>query len=100
MSIISQIVTNAVEAGSSDIHLEEGVEIAVRINSDIRISDQKLSAENFDEILNELLTKDEIRDYLNKCELDTSISIDGLARLRVNAYFSNKRRNSRKMFTK
>ena len=51
MSIISQIVTNAVEAGSSDIHLEEGVEIAVRINSDIRISDQKLSAENFDEIL-------------------------------------------------
>ena len=26
MSIISQIVTNAVEAGSSDIHLEEGVE--------------------------------------------------------------------------
>ena len=51
MSIISQIVTNAIEAGSSDIHLEEGVEIAVRINSDIRISDQKLSAENFDEIL-------------------------------------------------
>ncbi len=92
MSIINQIVTNAIEAGSSDIHLEEDVEIAVRINSDIRISDQKLSSRNFDEILNELLTKEEIKDYLNKCDLDTSISIEGLARLRVNAYFSNKRR--------
>ena len=92
MSIINQIVTNAIEAGSSDIHLEEGVEIAVRINSDIRISAQKLSSVNFDEILNELLTQEEIRDYLNNCDLDTSISIKGLARLRVNAYFSNKRR--------
>ena len=48
MPIINQIVTNAIEAGSSDIHLEENVEIAVRINSDIRISDQKLTSENFE----------------------------------------------------
>lgn len=92
MSIINQIVTNAIEAGSSDIHLEEEVEIAVRINSDIRISDQKLSSVHFDEILNELLSQEEKQDYLNKFDLDTSISIEGLARLRVNAYFSNNRR--------
>ncbi len=92
MPIINQIVFNAIEAGSSDIHLEENVEIAVRINSDIRISDQKLSSDNFDEVLNELLSEEEISDYLDKCDLDTSISIDGLARLRVNAYFSNQRR--------
>ena len=92
MPIINQIVTNAIEAGSSDIHLEENVEIAVRINSDIRISDQKLTSENFDEVLSELLSEEEISIFLDKCDLDTSISIDGLARLRVNAYFSNQRR--------
>ena len=66
MPIINQIVTNAIEAGSSDIHLEENVEIAVRINSDIRISDQKLTSENFDEVLSELLSEEEISNFLDK----------------------------------
>ena len=47
MPIINQIVENAINAGSSDIHLEENKAIAVRINSDIRISEQKLSPENY-----------------------------------------------------
>ena len=92
MSIINQIVENAIKAGASDIHLEENEAIAVRINSDIRISEQKLSPENFDDILKELLSEEEIKNYLEKFDLDTSISINGLARLRINAYFSNQRR--------
>ena len=92
MPIINQIVENAIKAGSSDIHLEENEAIAVRINSDIRISEQKLSPENFDDILKELLSEEEIKNYLEKFDLDTSISINGLARLRINAYFSNQRR--------
>ena len=37
MSIARQIVGFAIKAGSSDIHLEEGSPIAIRVNSDIRI---------------------------------------------------------------
>ena len=37
MSLARQIVNFAIKAGSSDIHLEEGSPIAIRVNSDIRI---------------------------------------------------------------
>ena len=37
MSLARQIVNFAIQAGSSDIHLEEGSPIAIRVNSDIRI---------------------------------------------------------------
>ena len=39
------------EAGSSDIHLEEESPIAVRVNSDIKVSPQKLGAEDMDQLL-------------------------------------------------
>ena len=37
MSIAREIVDFAMEAGSSDIHLEEDSPIAVRVNSDIKV---------------------------------------------------------------
>ena len=37
MSIAREIVGYAIKAGSSDIHLEEGSPIAIRINSDITV---------------------------------------------------------------
>ena len=37
MTLARQIVDFAIKAGSSDIHLEEGSPIAIRVNSDIRI---------------------------------------------------------------
>ena len=36
MSLARQIVGFAIKAGSSDIHLEEGSPIAIRINSDTK----------------------------------------------------------------
>ena len=38
MSIARQTVDFAIKAGSSDIHLEEGSPIAIRVNSDIQFS--------------------------------------------------------------
>ena len=46
MSISREIVGFAMEAGSSDIHLEEESPIAVRVNSDIKVSPQKLESED------------------------------------------------------
>ena len=45
MSIAREIVNFAMQAGSSDIHLEEDSPIAVRVNSDIKISPQKLDSD-------------------------------------------------------
>ena len=48
MSLARQIVEFAIKAGSSDIHLEEGSPIAIRVNSDIRILDRVLTKEDMD----------------------------------------------------
>ena len=51
MSIAREIVGFAMKAGSSDIHLEEESPIAVRVNSDIKISPQNLKSEGYGPIV-------------------------------------------------
>ncbi len=63
MSIAREIVGFAIEAGSSDIHLEENSPIAVRVNSDIKVSPQKLDSEDMDQLLIELLGEEKLNEY-------------------------------------
>ena len=51
MSIARDIVNFAIEAGSSDIHLEENSNIAVRVNSDIKVSLQKIGLRKYGSII-------------------------------------------------
>ena len=55
MSISREIISNAMGAGASDIHLEEDSPIAVRINSDIKISSQKIDNNQMNQLFNELI---------------------------------------------
>ncbi len=92
MSIARQIVNLAIEAGSSDIHLEEDAPIAVRVNSDIRISPQKLRPQDMDQLLDELLGKEKINQFNEHGDLDTSIGLEGLSRIRINVYIAREKR--------
>ena len=92
MSIAREIVSFAIEAGSSDIHLEEESSIAVRVNSDIKVSPQKLDSEDMDNLLLELLGEKKLNEYNQTGDLDSSISLEGLSRLRINAYIANEKR--------
>ena len=92
MSILREIVSFAIQAGSSDIHLEEESPIAVRVNSDIKISSQILKSSEMDELLKETLDKEQIQEFNNKSDLDTSIGIEGLSRIRINAYKASEKR--------
>ena len=92
MSISRQLVSFAIQAGSSDIHLEEGAPIAIRVNSDIRILDNVLTTQDMDQILKELLESDKQEYFQQNHDLDTSIGIEGLSRIRINAYVANERR--------
>ena len=58
MQLVRQIVEFAIKAGSSDIHLEEGSPIAIRVNSDIKILDNVLSPQAMDQLLNEILNEE------------------------------------------
>ena len=92
MSIAREIVGFAMEAGSSDIHLEEESPIAVRVNSDIKVSPQKLESEDMDQLLLELLGEEKLNEYNQTGDLDSSIGLEGLSRLRINAYIANEKR--------
>ena len=92
MSIARQIVSFAIQAGSSDIHLEEGAPIAIRVNSDIKILENVLKSDEMTQLMNELVGEDKLSDYQKTGDLDTSIGLKGLSRIRINAYISNEKR--------
>ena len=92
MSITRQIVGYAIQSGSSDIHLEEEAPISIRVNSDIRILEHKLKSSEMDQILNEILGQEKRDEFERVRDLDTSIGLEGLSRIRINAYMANEKR--------
>jgi len=92
MSIARQIVDFAIQAGSSDIHLEEGSPIAIRVNSDIKILENILRPEDMTHLMLELIGEEKLKVYQQTGDLDTSIGLEGLSRIRINAYISNEKR--------
>ena len=92
MKLANQIVEFAIKENSSDIHLEEGSPIAIRVNSDIKILSNTLSSQAMDQLLSELLSDEKIQQYKDSGDVDTSIGLDGLSRIRINAYIANNKR--------
>ena len=92
MSLARQIVNFAIKAGSSDIHLEEGSPIAIRVNSDIRILENVLKEEDMSKLLLEIVGEEKLEQFQRTGDLDTSIGLEGLSRIRINAYKANERR--------
>ena len=92
MQLARKLVQFAIQAGSSDIHLEEESPIAIRVNSDIRILDNVLSQQAMDQLLIELLGDEKIEAYKKTGDLDTSVGLEGLSRIRINAYVANNKR--------
>ena len=92
MSLARQIVEFAIQAGSSDIHLEEGSPIAIRINSDIRILENVLEKDDMSKLLLEIVGEEKLQQFEKTGDLDTSIGLTGLSRIRINAYVANERR--------
>lgn len=92
MSISREIIGHAIKAGASDIHLEEDSPIAVRVNSDIKISTQVFLENNMTELMSEIISEKDLETFQKNGDLDTSIGIEGLSRIRINAYIANNKR--------
>ena len=92
MSLARQIVNFAIQAGSSDIHLEEGSPIAIRVNSDIRILENILGPNDMSRLLSEIVGDEKLDQFNLTGDLDTSIGLEGLSRIRINAYKANEKR--------
>tara|TARA_Y100000994_G_scaffold189887_1_gene158833 strand:+ start:1287 stop:2333 length:1047 start_codon:yes stop_codon:yes gene_type:complete len=92
MSVIRKIVQYALNLDSSDIHLEEESPIAIRVNSDIQLIDKILYKKDMDILLGEILDNEKLDQFNKSGDLDTSIGLDGLSRIRINAYVANEKR--------
>ena len=92
MSVIRKIVEYALNLDSSDIHLEEESPIAIRVNSDIKLIDKVLHKKDMDFLLGEILDNEKLEQFNQSGDLDTSIGLEGLSRIRINAYVANEKR--------
>ncbi len=92
MSIAKEIISFALKTGASDIHIEEGSPLALRVNSEIKISQQIIDNGNMDHLLTELLGDENKIKFQETGDLDTSIGLEGISRVRINAYMANEHR--------
>ena len=70
----------------------EGSPIAIRVNSYIRILENILGTNDMSSLLSEIVSEDKLQQYERTGDLDTSIGLKGLSRIRINAYKANEKR--------
>lgn len=81
------IVRDGVEKKASDIHITVGVPIIYRINGILtKIGEEALTPQMTEKMVKDILTDTQLKDLMEKGELDISYSAPGIARFRVNIY--------------
>lgn len=91
MATLKELLELTVNKSASDLHLTVGISPVIRVNGKLNpISNTKLMPKDTEKYAKELLGE-LYSDYLEEGEIDTSYSIPGLGRFRVNVF---KQRNS------
>lgn len=91
MYILNELLQKTIDSGASDLHLTVGVPPTVRLNGKLSsIGEVNLEPEDVEKFAREIL-KENYDKYLKEGEIDTSYSMPGMGRFRVNVF---KQRNS------
>lgn len=91
MQSLEELLKLTIKEGASDLHLTVGISPIIKVNGKlIRLGEEALSPEDTEAYAREIL-KDDYDKYYSIGEYDTSYSIHGSGRFRVNIY---KQRNS------
>lgn len=84
---LRNIVAYALKQKASDIHLKVGRPPAVRIDSLLRfVPTENITEEDFQRFLQEFMTPEQQREYLDTGDLDLAVDFTGLGRFRANCY--------------
>jgi twitching motility protein PilT len=82
-----EIVRYASNNGASDIHITVGMPPILRIDGALtKYGKERLTPEDTEDLVKQILDGEQLKDLDNKGELDTSYSSPGIGRFRVNAY--------------
>ncbi|WP_338025506.1 type IV pilus twitching motility protein PilT [Clostridium yunnanense] len=91
MITLKELLSRTIEEGASDLHLTVGIPPTIRVNGNlVKIGQNKLMPSDTEAFAKEIL-EDSFQKYNEAGEFDTSYSIAGLGRFRVNVF---KQRNS------
>ncbi len=91
MATLKELLENTIQEQASDLHLTVGIPPTVRKNGKLKVlSNTKLLPKDTEKFAKEILG-DLFTAYMEEGEMDTSYSIPGLGRFRVNVF---KQRNS------
>ena len=91
MQSLEELLKLTIKEGASDLHLTVGISPIIKVNGKlVRLGEEALSPEDTEAYAREIL-KDDYDKYYSIGEYDTSYSIHGSGRFRVNIY---KQRNS------
>jgi twitching motility protein PilT len=84
---ISQLLAFGKKHNASDLHLSSGVPPMIRVDGDIRrVNMPALEHKDVQDMLYDIMSDRQRKDYEEFMETDFSFEIPGLARFRVNAY--------------
>jgi twitching motility protein PilT len=90
MSIISELLKHAVEAGASDIHIKAGQTPFYRINGQLTESGfETISQEYMQHIINDIVPAYQQESFARDHETDFSLAEEGAGRFRVNVFMSS-----------
>ena len=88
---ISQLLAFGVKQGASDLHLSAGLPPMIRVDGDIRrINVPEMDHKQVHDMIYDIMSDKQRKDYEEFLETDFSFEIPGLARFRVNAFNHNR----------
>ena len=91
MYFLKELLSKTIERGASDLHLTVGIPPTIRVNGRlIKLGNDNLAPEEIEVFAREILGS-KFEKYLEIGEMDTSYSMQGMGRFRVNIF---KQRNS------
>ncbi|WP_427339166.1 type IV pilus twitching motility protein PilT [Caloranaerobacter sp. DY30410] len=84
---ISELLKKIIELGASDLHITVGYPPVMRINGElVKYGEKTLTPEENTSLVKQILDEDKFKQLEINGEIDTSYSIAGLGRFRVNVY--------------
>lgn len=88
---IAQLLAFGVKQGASDLHLSAGLPPMIRVDGDIRrINVPEMDHKQVHDMLYDIMSDKQRKDFEEFLETDFSFEIPGLARFRVNAFNHNR----------
>jgi len=88
---IAQLLSFGVKQGASDLHLSAGLPPMIRVDGDIRrINVPEMDHKQVHDMIYDIMSDKQRKDYEEFLETDFSFEIPGLARFRVNAFNHNR----------